>query len=177
MDNKTDLRKYAKDKRQNLPINDISHKIIETIKKSDSYLKSNNIMIFYPTKYEINLLPLLEDKTKNFYLPRVSGENIEVCTYKIGDKLIKSTLGIYEPISPPTGISDLDIVFTPALMADMYGYRLGYGGGYYDRLLKDFTALKIITIPDELLKDKLPVEPFDVRCDYILTQTKTIRIK
>ena len=57
-------------------------------------------------------------------------------------------------------------------MADSNFYRLGYGGGFYDRFLKNLNAYKIIPIAEELLIDSLPIENIDVKCDCIVTQKK-----
>ena len=48
-----------------------SFNIVEKIKNWDLYKSSKNIMIFYPLAQEINLLPLIKDKNKNFYLPSI----------------------------------------------------------------------------------------------------------
>ena len=47
-----------------------------------------------------------------------------------------SNFGIKEPCSEPVAPDILDLIIVPALMVDKNGYRLGYGGGFYDRFLK-----------------------------------------
>ena len=166
MDNKTDLRIYAKNIRKNLPLDEISKKATEQIRVYEIYKTSKNIMIYYPTKCEINLLGLLEDE-KNFYLPRVKGDILEVCPYSSGDILEKSEFGIMEPVCGSVMEEVLDLVIVPALMADSQNYRLGYGGGYYDRFVCD--KFKSITvIPKELYIDRLPADKFDKKIDKII---------
>jgi len=80
MDSKSDLRKYAKELRKKLDIKNISKKLVAKIRTDDWYKTSNHIMIYYPMKYEIDLLDLLKDN-KNFYLPKVQCENLCVCPY------------------------------------------------------------------------------------------------
>jgi len=177
MINKEELRNKAKNIRKNLPIKEISSNIVNRIKNSDLYSVSDNIMLFYPLKNEIDLLELLNDKTKKFYLPRVNQSELEVCPYKRGDNLEKSVQGVMEPLSQAVNKNILNLIFTPALYADKNGYRIGYGGGYYDRFLKDVTAVKVIVIPDVLYIDKLPSDDFDIRCDYIYTEKKKPPVK
>ncbi|MBO6087790.1 5-formyltetrahydrofolate cyclo-ligase [bacterium] len=174
---KSELRCRAKDIRKTLDIEEISRKICEKIRHFEDYEHAQNVMIFYPIKYEINLLELLEDK-KNFYLPKVynsgklkneSGKEILVCPYS--SDLKKSELNIYEPCTEPINPEVLDLIFVPALIVDKNNYRLGYGGGFYDRFLMKYPDIKtIVPIPKELITEKLPHSEFDVKVDEIIFQ-------
>ena len=159
--NKNILRNKAKEIRKTLDIEKISIYLAKKIHQDKIFQKSKNVMLFYPTKYEINLLTLI-NKEKNFYLPRVNGKNIEVCPYETGINLYKSSLGIMEPTTNAISPRILDLIIVPALMCDKNGYRLGYGGGYYDRFLKDIKCATISAIPKELYVDELPFEKYDI---------------
>lgn len=169
MDNKTDLRRRAKELRKTLPLPEISDKLADLVRCSDSYISAKNVMLFYPTKYEIDLRKLFEDD-KNFYLPRINGKELEVCPYKLGDKLEKSEFHILEPTSIAVDKNILDLVIVPALMVDDEGFRLGYGGGFYDRFLKNFKVKTICAIPKELRAQHLPHNDFDISIDEIISQ-------
>ncbi len=169
MDNKINLRVEAKNIRKSLPRDLISHKLVQLLREDDLYINSKNVMIYYPMKFEIDLRELLNDD-KNFYLPRVNDENLEVCPYHSQEELVKSSLGVFEPVCGSVSPNILDLVIVPALLADEKCYRLGYGGGYYDRFLKknaDFFK-SIVLLPRQLYVKKLPVENFDVRVDKII---------
>lgn len=169
MDNKTYLRIKAKDIRKTLDICKVSERVVMLIRENEVYKNSKNVMLYYPLKYEINLLGLLDDD-KNFYLPKVNRQNLEVCPYKKGDKLIKSGFNTMEPEKEGVDKKILDLVIVPALMADKNGYRLGYGGGFYDRFTRsgkgNFKTL--CAIAKELYVESLPVESFDVKIDEII---------
>ena len=168
MEGKNDLRIKAKNLRKNLQMSIISENLVKLIKQNEVYKNSHNVMLFYPTKCEVDLLSLLQDD-KNFYLPKVNGQNLNVCAYKPGDKLEKSSMGIYEPLSEPINSKFLDLVIVPALMADRHGYRLGYGGGYYDRFLSDNPEIKkIVAVPKELYVEELPHEKYDIKIDLVI---------
>ena len=167
MDSKTDLRIYAKELRKSLDIQLLSENFINEIRQLDIYIKANNVMIFYPKKYEIDLRTLLSDD-KNFFLPKVSGENLLVCPYT--GYLEKSIYNIMEPCTAPVSKDILDLVIVPALMADRRGFRLGYGGGFYDRFLKDCKAKTVCLLPKELCIELLPMDKYDVKIDIILTK-------
>jgi len=179
--NKEDFRKRAKEIRKSLDMEKISGEIIVKIKSLDVYKKAQNVMIFYPLKNEINLLPLLKDN-KDFYLPKIKDDNMLVCPYKIGDKMSVSSFKTQEPTSEPVNPEILDIIFIPALMVDKNFHRLGYGKGFYDRFLgkvgiiypvahqQKANPIKIVPIPSELITDKLPADDFDKTFDIILSE-------
>ena len=194
---KADFRINAKNIRKSLDIKAISHKICEKIRNHNIYKTSQNVMIFYPLKYEIDLLELLEDD-KNFYLPKVLNQRVcchseaenymrsfaslkmteaeeshknfnqlLVCPYS--SDLKKSDLNIYEPCTEPVNPEILDLIFVPALMVDKENYRLGYGGGFYDRFLAKYPNIKTITpIAKELIVENLPHDEFDKKVDEII---------
>ena len=62
----------------------------------------------------------------------------------------------------------------PAYTYDYQGFRLGYGGGYYDRFLADFGFTKIGLCYDELISNRLPKDSFDIKVDYIITDKRII---
>lgn len=164
MDNKTDLRVRAKSIRKTLDIARLSDNALNQIRQIKLYQNAQNVLIFHPMQYEISVLGLLKD-TKNFYLPKVCGNELLVCPYS--DKLEKSEFNVCEPCSNPVNADIIELAIVPALMADKDGYRLGYGGGFYDRFLSANPHIKtIVPIAKELYVEKLPRDEFDVKIDY-----------
>lgn len=165
MENKTDLRLYAKEVRKVIDIASVSKKTVQKIRTLKVYKTATNVMLFYPMTYEIDLRKLFNDD-KKFYLPKVSGKNILACPYT--ENLIKSAFGIMEPETLPVNPNILDLVIVPCMMADKNGYRLGYGGGYYDRFLSEIDAKTITVVPKELYYDNLPHEDYDIKIDKVI---------
>ena len=168
MENKTCLRIWAKSLRKTLDTDKISNAIVKKIRSLEIYRTAKNVMIFYPLQFEINLLPLLED-SKNFYLPKVDGENLLVCPFKIGERLVKSEFNVSEPLSVPVSSDIPEVVFVPALAVDKNNFRLGYGGGFYDRFLESSKAYSIVPVSEKLVVEKLPVDEFDIPVDCVIT--------
>lgn len=167
MKSKTDYRLYAKGLRKKLDMQRLSACMVEKIQKASYYVKAKNVMLFYPLSDEINLLDLLSDVDKNFYFPKVSGKELLACPYSTQMK--KSDLNIMEPCTDSVDPEILDLVIVPALMADCKKYRLGYGGGFYDRFLPCCkNAFKLVVIPKELFVNELPHEEFDVPLDEVI---------
>lgn len=167
MENKTDLRARIKEQRKSLDIIRTSETIKKKILTHPAFMKAQHVMLFYPLKYEINLLELLNEN-KNFYFPKVKGKNLLVCPNC--EKFDKSCLNINEPCSEPVSPEILDLIIVPALAVDKAYYRLGYGGGFYDRFLAENRTVTTLTpIFKEFVLDKLPTEPFDRPITHIVT--------
>jgi len=83
-------------------------------------------------------------------------------------------------ISEPARLnSDLSIVpegiVVPMLGADLKGYRVGYGKGYYDRYLSKNKTLKIGICPQVCVIEELPIDEYDIPMDYLITENGIIR--
>lgn len=171
MHTKEELREQAKQIRSLLQIDTISERIVNSLRMVNVYDAAEHVMLFYPLEHEINLLPLLDDN-KNFYLPKVQGDELLVCPYKKGDELTISEFGTKEPLTEPVSPEILNLVLVPALMVDKNFYRLGYGKGFYDRFLlkKELTALRIVPISSLLILNELPHDEHDAQFDVIVDE-------
>lgn len=166
--NKQQLRKWAKEERKKLNIEALSAKLVEKLQKTKEYQQAHNVMLFYPLENEINLLALLKDDTKIFYLPKIEKENLLCCKYRHGDKLCESCFKTKEPLTEPCSEEVLDLIIVPALAVDNSNYRLGYGGGFYDRFLNGLRATKVVCIANQLCIDTVYPEKHDIKIDLII---------
>ena len=175
---KKDLRIQAKEIRHSLDLQQISKNICEQIFASQFFDVAQNIGIFYPKDIEINLLSLCKKKDKNFYLPKIQNKNLIFVKFNSEQELIKAQYDIFEPQCTKDESEKLDLIFVPALMADQHGYRLGWGGGFYDKFLKNHAQIaKICAIPHCQLIENLPTENHDIACEIIVTEKEVIKIK
>lgn len=89
-----------------------------------------------------------------------------------GDDLVEVVWGIQEP-SPDKPVLIPDILLVPLLAFDLRGYRLGYGGGFYDRSLAEIRAHKPVTTIgvafDAQMVDAVPFNAYDEPLDWVLT--------
>ena len=88
-----------------------------------------------------------------------------------GDVMEAATWGIAEPAEDKPEVEP-DVILVPLLAFDGRGYRLGYGGGFYDRLLAslDRRVSRIAAAFQLQMVDQLPEEPHDERVDIVVTQ-------
>ena len=175
MQNKDELRKFAKNLRKTLNINEISEKILQIFLSSDYYKSAQNIAAYYPYGTELNITKLFNDNSKNFYLPKMNEDDqITFHQYQKGDFLAKNSYGIFEPTGKEINVNIIDTIIIPALLVDKRGFRLGYGKGCYDKFFNKYAlkVKKIVFIPDELMVNSLPTDKYDIPADVIVTQTK-----
>lgn len=165
------LRQKAREIRRGLELDALSRAICRQIAQMQNFRSANNVLLFHPTECELNLLQLCEFD-KNFYLPRVEGKKLLICPYDCNIKLEKSLFNLLEPCSAPVSPQVIDFAIIPCLMADRRKYRLGYGGGFYDRFLPELRSdcVKISAVASMLVIEKLPTNEFDLPVDYIVSE-------
>ena len=174
---KQKLRIKCKEIRKNTEINDTSLGICNIIKNWPVFKSAQNIMLFYPIGSEVSLLNLLKIPDKNYYFPCVDGDNITAARYNPDEGFSKGKYDIMEPVGQRyTDCNFLDLVFVPALAADIKGNRLGYGKGYYDRFLSAHTSIiSAVPLSSKLLFSSIPSENHDIKVNYLITQDRIIR--
>jgi len=130
-----------------------------------------------PSTVEINMAFLKAGK--RLLVPRVNGEVLEWIEWDGDEKQLKVTKKLSEPIGKPvTDLDSIDVVVVPALHIDQQGYRLGQGGGFYDRALAHLPGWKIgLVHAGELSSQSLPREVHDIPVDAAATPSIVVRFK
>tara|TARA_B100000941_G_C28445260_1_gene521930 strand:- start:380 stop:925 length:546 start_codon:yes stop_codon:yes gene_type:complete len=176
---KSDLRKkYLKIRRKLFKEKlKIQFSDIRTI--MNKFRKKNPIIGgYYPVSHEIDclkILQILENKKYMIALPVIKKNyGMEFYRYSFKDPLKLNSYGIPEPLNNKR--VDPDILFVPLLAFDKFRYRLGYGGGFYDRYLKKLqnkkNHLSIGFAYSFQITKKIPIENFDKSLDLIITEKK-----
>ena len=136
------------------------------------------ISAFWPMGEEIDIRPLLQalhDDGHTLCLPRTPkrGEPLTFHAWQPGDPLERGPVGTSQPpaVAP---VIEPDALIVPLLAVDPAGFRLGYGGGYYDRTLtrlRQRRAITAIGVGFEVQRiDRVPTGPNDARLDFLLTE-------
>ena len=119
------------------------------------------------------LIRALREKGCRICLPIITGKGqMEAALYLPGEKLVSDRFGNPVPenrvrIDP----QEIDVAFVPGLAFTPSGERLGMGGGYYDRFLLRTKALRVALAFEEQMVRTLPVEPWDLVMDVVVTGT------
>ena len=171
------LKAREKINKSNIQIN--FNQLIKILKKEK--INKKTIGGYYPINFEIDDLALLKKFEKNKFnisLPVIK-KNFQMDFYKwsFSDPLKTNKYGIPEP--EIKNIVYPDILLIPLVAFDKDLNRLGYGGGYYDRLIKRLEKKKkIIKIGLALSVqkiDKVPINTYDQKLDYIITNKYIIK--
>jgi 5-formyltetrahydrofolate cyclo-ligase len=147
---------------------------------------SLHILSYMPLGDEVDVSSLHErflESGHTLLMPRVVQADIglmEICQYNAGTMMARSRWGIREPgadalIWPATQYEQVDIVIVPGVAYDARGARLGFGGGFYDRICPQLVnAIRIAPLFALQLVAEIPVEPHDARMDLLVQPTRVV---
>ncbi len=136
----------------------------------EKFKKTKKVFVYAPTGFEI---PFVQKMCKNFpdkkyFFPKVIEDKLEFYESKFDD-LQKGNFGLFEPLNGQRVLPNKeDLIFVPAIAVDKELNRLGRGGGYYDRFLKDVSAWKVSVVPEFAYISKVPIENHDVKIDEVI---------
>ena len=157
-----------------------SDRLCQILQQSPLFKTAITILAYFPIRREPDVTALFT-ADYNWGFSRCVDDNLVWHSWKVHEPLRKGKYGILEPPpnAPVLTASDVDLMLIPAVACDYQGYRLGYGGGFYDRLLKSpqWQAIPTIGIIFEFaLFSQLPVDPWDQKLTAICTENQLISI-
>lgn len=181
---KKQLRAFYKQKRALMPAEQKSHLdslITQRFVESDEYKSCKMLLCFVSTGIEVSTRQLLETAfaEKTVLCPRCEGSVSEgiMRFYKVSSfgELTPGTMGISEPSAEAPLVTAFEgaLCVLPGLAFDRKGYRLGFGGGYYDRFLAGFNGIKAGICYESCVCDELEHSTYDIKADMLFTD-KTI---
>ncbi len=150
------------------------------------YRNAGTVMLFASFRTEVDTMPIIADalmQGKRVVLPKVDSAKKELRLYNIRsvDELTPGYMGIPEPgvvegreVTP----EELELIVMPGVAFDERGGRLGYGGGYYDRLiagLRRRPPLVAVAYEEQIIRE-VPVADHDIRVDRIVTDRRVIEV-
>lgn len=137
---------------------------------------SRTVMAFWSFGSELptgELIERLDDEGRTVCLPRIVEKEMHARTYRPGDPVIEASFGAREPAGGRVVAPDeLDAVLVPAVAFDRLGYRVGYGGGFYDRFLQGVRpdALRVGIGLALQTVEEVPRGHFDLPVDLLVTE-------
>lgn len=142
--------------------------------------RARTLFLFYGVGTEpetVRLFAPLLAQGKVIGLPRMlPGRQMQVHRYDPARPLVPHPFGIPEPgaDAPILSPEEIDLVLVPALCYDRMGFRLGMGGGYYDRWLAEYKGLTVGLCRQQLLYDRLDTLPHDRPVDLVITPRESL---
>ncbi|MEK7275570.1 MAG: 5-formyltetrahydrofolate cyclo-ligase [Candidatus Desantisbacteria bacterium] len=166
----------------------------------EEFNKLSSILFYVAARSEVQTEGIIRQaikQGKRVFLPVTDIENKRLLISELHDfdiELAKGGYGIMEPMEIYqrfVSLSEVEMIIVPGIAFDINGYRIGYGGGYYDRLLEPIsekypqenkkhqnikTCLIGICFECQLI-DAIPVENHDMSVEIIITEERIINIK
>lgn len=149
-----------------------SKTIQEFVIKSKEFESAKVVGTYYAVGSEVTTELIIKRATilgKKIALPRVEEDKITFYEPSSTKSLIRGRFGILEP-PPYEQMNDIDILIVPGIAFDKKGNRLGYGMGFYDRLLSCKRTFSIGLAYSFQLLENLPHDKYDKRLDAIASE-------
>ena len=177
---KQNLRNSVKQQRRELTAEEksvLDSGVLANVRKMREYQRCSTIFIYVSTPIEVDTRKIIEmawADNKRVAVPRCIPETRQMTFHYITsfDDLSPGTFSVLEP-SPEAPLADnydKSIMLVPALIIDKYGYRLGYGKGYYDRYISKYSGLTVGLCYINNIKNRLFHGRFDKKLNYIITE-------
>ncbi len=160
-------------------IQEWSGSLISKLAAFPQMIRAQNIMCFLSIKNEVDLRPFIyeaQQDGKKILIPRVETKNLMVAAEYQPSKTTRGPFDITEPVGESFDPQQIDVVLVPGLVFDYNGYRLGYGGGYYDRflpLLRPDAFICGVCYDFQIVETVFP-HAEDIAVDWIVTEKSEV---
>lgn len=162
-----------------------SREIQDRLMSLDVVMKAQTIALTMSNFPEVEtriMIRYLWNNQKIVLIPKCDVKFKKMHFYKIDsfDQLEIVYAGIEEPnpsLTEEVLPHEIDLLIVPGVLFNREGYRIGFGGGYYDRFLQTFKGETLSLAFDEQIKENLPIETHDLPVDMIVTDQKVISCK
>ena len=182
LNQKKNLRKILTEKRNLIKKNTNLEFNIEAFNQLTEQIKFNAVDCigsFMSIRSEISTKQLnktILEMKKKLAFPTIE-KNLETLTFKTTNSLKSFKMGKFNIPEPTNNNNEIipQLFFVPCLGFDLEGFRIGYGGGFYDKTFSKLKKLNLVFYTvgfayDDQKQNKLPVEKFDYKLDFVLTE-------
>ena len=177
MDKQT-LRKQIREAKRAVPFSEKERRsaaIMHQVEQLPRFLEAKVVLLYWSMADEVQTHDFVNRwyRQKTLLLPCVDGDDLLLRQYT-GPECLKAgeQFRIGEPTGPEyTQVDQVEMIVVPGVAFDRKGNRMGRGRGFYDRLLKNTpNAYKVGVAFDFQMLDDIPMEPFDVPMDDVITE-------
>jgi 5-formyltetrahydrofolate cyclo-ligase len=152
-----------------------SVQIMSLLEAQPCFQKAHIVLCYAAMEEEVNTNPLIKKwhRSKTLLLPVVEGNHLQLKTFVDEENMQTGAFGIQEPTGPVfKNYASIDLILIPGLGFDTQGGRIGFGRGFYDRLLQHpslHNTPKWGLAFDAQLIQHIPMEQHDIKMDAIIT--------
>ncbi|MBA4601757.1 5-formyltetrahydrofolate cyclo-ligase [Thermoactinomyces sp. AMNI-1] len=179
---KSELRKSMTDFLKGLSEREkreVEKKLLKNLLSSSLWNDAKTIGVTVSRGFEWNTMPIIEsgwEQGKTICVPKCVPKEKKLVFYELSDfgQLEKSYYNLLEPKTEKTRKvekSKIDLLIVPGLVFDHHGYRIGFGGGYYDRFLADFPNKTLSLAHTSQIREDLPIDSHDIPVQHLITET------
>ncbi|WP_087971682.1 5-formyltetrahydrofolate cyclo-ligase [Oceanobacillus rekensis] len=184
---KAKLRKSAIENLKNLPEVDrkrIEEKLRAQLLSSSLWSGAETIGITMAQEFEWSTKPIIQaawEQNKKICVPKCYPKEKKLTFFELKsfDQLEVVYYNLLEPkpeMDKEINKNSMDLLIVPGVVFDRNGYRIGFGGGYYDRFLKGYPNISISLCSKLQLENHVPAEDFDIAVNYLITEDEMITI-
>lgn len=149
---------------------------VKRIKRMSEYVNAKTIGAYAPLPDEVDITPLMTSPDRIFYIPAFDEDLGAYRLARMGETFKRGRFGILEPVDPIFAEKDeINLIFVPGVAFDQAGHRIGRGGGFYDRLLPQYKAIRAGICFDFQCLEKIPTESHDCRMDLLITESRILK--
>ncbi len=183
---KLDARNIVRDRATEFSTVDLHNKsasIIERLINSDDFNYASRIYAYYSTSGLIvntkDLINTAQGLGKSVFLPKYKQNRIpsrfQFTDYK---ELTENEMGFFEPrFGIEEDLSDIDLIIVPSIAVSLLGERIGFERMYYNTLLRNSFAPKIVLAYEFQVLHKIEYDRRDIRIDRIITERRIINTR
>ena len=171
---KAEWRRWAKVKRSQLDTQVLSEHAVKQLEHCPLYRQTEHVLTYLAFGNELDLSGL---SGKHFYATRTHPDGT-LTVHPLTKNLERHPYGFWQPASdtPEVELERLELLLVPGLAFDKFGTRLGYGKGFYDRLLAQAKVPVVGVVASQLIVPVLPTELHDVKMTHLLSEKGVLEV-
>ncbi|MFT8570292.1 MAG: 5-formyltetrahydrofolate cyclo-ligase [Leuconostoc pseudomesenteroides] len=180
MINKNEQRQLQKEALKTLSIHQKqmeSHQLYQLLLETAAWQEAGTIAVTLSMPLELDTAPIIEaawSANKKTVVPKIVHHQMIFVPFDDASNLQTGQLSIREPVTDSAVPENkIDLVIVPGLAFTKNGARLGFGAGYYDRFLENYTGKTVALALSRQVKNALPIESHDQRIQEVLTIQET----
>ncbi len=174
MKDKNELRKRIREEKCRRSADDLmrqSHQVMAQVEALPAFAGAKTVALYWSLPDEVYTHDFIEKwcARKTIVLPVMCGGELTLKPFTCREDLCQAPcFGIMEPVGREHPVENLDLIVVPGMAFDTHNNRMGRGRGFYDKLLKNSSAIKVGVCFEFQFFEHIPAEEHDIKMDIVL---------